>query len=324
MLAATASYLAVLLAQWAGLLPAARVLALDAWTVAAFNLLLLNVVGGLTALLSEAYRRSRQRLASLYRELEQAYDAASRLNVEIQRAAGLQALGEVVAGVTHEIGNALQGLVLPLGTLREQLAGTAPDAVRHLDRMEYACAAIQRIVQNVLQTTRQGSEERVAVSLAEVAQRTLELKGYDLRRTGIEVRLEFPAGFPLVLGNPFRLQQVLLNLVTNAQDAMRDGPRKPVLTITGLTVGDRAVVEVRDTGPGIPAEVFPRLFEPFYTTKPQGTGLGLAISADIVRGMGGELTARNGPEGAIFRVSLPVAPSVTAGSASSGLPARGG
>ncbi len=304
--AATVAYVAIVALQRAGLLPAPDVPAPNAWAVAAFNLLVLNVVGAMTALLSEAYRQSRRRLIVLYEELERAYDESSRLNAEIQRSARLHVLGEVVAGVTHEIGNALQGAILPLDLLRETV-GPAPDVTRHLDRVEYACGTALRIVRNVLQSARHGAGEQVLVSLAEVARRTVELKGYDLRRAGIVVQLDFPRDFPPVRGNPFRLQQVLLNLVSNAQDALRESGARAI-AIAGSVDADRAVVEVRDTGPGIPADVLPRLFEPFYTTKASGTGLGLAICADIVRELGGQLTARNAPGGgAIFRMTLPLA-----------------
>ena len=307
-MAATLSYLLVVALQRGGALPATGVPGPQDWPVAAFNLFLLNVVGALTVILSEAYRQSRRRLGALYQELERAYDASSKLNAEIQRAARLHVLGEVVAGVAHEIGNALQSGVLALELARSKVAGAAPDALQELDRVDYACVTAMRIVRSVLQTARQTPEETVPVSLAEVARRTVELKGYDLRREGIIVQLDFPKAFPLVVGNPFRFQQVLLNLVTNAQDALRGGRHARVIAIVGSSEEGRATVEVQDSGPGIPEAILPRLFEPFYTTKPHGTGLGLAISADIVRGCGGEISARNRPEGgAVFRVTLPVA-----------------
>ncbi len=305
----TAGYLGVVLAQQSGWLPpTASAVPSNAWSVAIFNLLVINVVGGLTAILARAYRNNRRRLAVLYEDLERAYDEASRLNTEIQRGARLQVLGEVVTGVAHEIGNALQSALLPIDLVRRKVGTLMPEALRHLDQIEYGCTTAVGIVRSVLHTARQSSEEQVPVSLAEMARRTLELKGYSLRRDAIAVQLDFPPDFPAVVGPPFRLQQVLLNLLTNAQDALRNGTRTRSIAIVGRRDPDRAVVEVRDTGPGIPPEVLPRLFEPFYTTKAHGTGLGLTISADIIRGLGGDLTARNAPDGgAIFRVSLPIA-----------------
>ncbi len=103
--------------------------------------------------------------------------------------------------------------------------------------------------------------------------------------------------------------QVLLNLVGNAQDALRGAPGLRVVSIVGLADDEHAIVEVRDTGPGVPPEILTRLFEPFATTKAYGTGLGLAISAGIVRNLGGELTAKHSLEGgAVFRVTLPASP----------------
>jgi C4-dicarboxylate-specific signal transduction histidine kinase len=276
------------------------------WPVAAFNLLVLNVVGGLTAVLADAYRRSRLRLARANDELERANDAAQRLNAEIQRAAQLRVLGEVVAGVTHEIGNVLSVALGHVGLARLKASGQ-PDVLTHLEHIETSCDAAMRVVRNALETARQSSAQPRPVSIASVAQRIVELKRYDLRRDDISVRVEFPEPFPPVLGASFQVQQVLLNLVANAQDALRAMPGGRAIEIVGWPENGRAVVEVRDTGPGIAPDALPRLFEPFFTTKTSGTGLGLAVSAGIVRELGGELTAANRAEGgASFRITLPL------------------
>lgn len=304
--AATVGYIVLVLAQQAGWAAMTRAPIPNALTVAAFNLLMLDVVGVLSAVLAEAYRRSRRRLAALYGELERAHDESLRLNAQIQKAARLYALGEVAAGITHEIGNVLQTAFAHLSLARRKVAEPSGDVARHLEQVEHGCASAMRIVKHVLETARQPSVEKVPVSLPEVARRVVELKRYDLRRDGIVIELDFPADFPPVLGAPFQLQQLLLNLVANAQDALRARPDRRVITIAGVPAPSRVVVEVADTGPGIPPAALPRVFEPFYTTKDGGTGLGLTISAAIVKGLGGELTAMNRPEGgAVFRVSLP-------------------
>ena len=129
-----------------------------------------------------------------------------------------------------------------------------------------------------------------------------------MRQDGIALRVEFPSPFPPVVASAFQLEQVLLNLVGNAHEALRGGRQGGAITIAGAVEDGRAVVEVRDNGPGIAAEALPRIFEPFYTTKASGTGLGLAISAGIVREAGGELTATNRPGGgAVFRLAFPAA-----------------
>ncbi len=308
-MAATASYLTLVGLQQLGWLATPPSLASIPWTVVAFNLLILNLVGLLTATLGDVYRQNRLRLATLYQALERAHDESQRLNAEIQRGAHLQALGEVVAGLAHEMRNALAIAMSNLDLALAKAQGAAPQVLRHLEHAHQGCEAALRVLHSTLQTARQSSEEKGPVSLLEVARRIADLKGYDLHREGITIQVDFPPGFPRVTGgSPFKLQQVLLNLVTNAQEALREATGPRAIALVGLTEEGSAVLEVRDTGPGISEEVRPRLFKPFSTTKPSGTGLGLAISAGIVQEFGGVLTADNRPEGgAVFRLRLPIA-----------------
>jgi C4-dicarboxylate-specific signal transduction histidine kinase len=136
-----------------------------------------------------------------------------------------------------------------------------------------------------------------------------EVKSFDLRRDGITLRVDVPETLPLVRGAAFQLEQVVLNLVVNAQDELRGRPGRREIAILGTAENGHAVLEVHDSGPGIAPAALNRLFEPFYTTKPGGAGLGLAISAGIVEAFGGKLTADNRRRtGAIFRLELPAAP----------------
>jgi signal transduction histidine kinase len=305
--AATLAYVTLGLLQEAGWLAEPEPLPRSAWAIAAFNLLMVNAVGGLTALLAEAYRRSRLRLAEVNRELERSHDASLKLNAEIQRAAQLRTLGEAVAGVVHELGNALTVAVGNLKLVRRESDRT-PEIKRYLDRVESGLDAALRIVHNALQTSRR-SGRPAPVSLPDVARRVVELKSYDLRRAGVTARLAFPDAFPPIHAVAFQLQQVLLNLVGNAQQAMAQSLPPREIAIAGRVEGPDVIVEVADTGPGIAEDTLPRLFEPFFTTKEEGTGLGLPVSAGIVRELGGELTARNREGGgAVFRIRLPVAP----------------
>jgi signal transduction histidine kinase len=279
-----------------------------AWTVVAFNLLVLNIIGILTAVLAHAYRVSRTRLAETHRELERAHDETLALNTQIERAARMRVLGEVVAGVAHELNNLLT-VALGQTELLSRQAGRLPAAVTAaVDRIRQSCETANRIVQNALSTARQPADERVILALSEIVTRITELKRYDLRRHHIAIRSRFAPDVQPVMGVPFQLQQVVLNLVTNAQQALQEHPHPRNIEIVGFQEGARVIVEVRDTGPGIAAAALPRLFEPFYTTKVSGTGLGLAISSTIVREHGGELTADNLPGGgAVFRLTLPAA-----------------
>jgi signal transduction histidine kinase len=279
----------------------------SAWVIAAFNLLVVAIVGVVTAILAEAYRGSRLRLAALNRELERANDESLRLNAEIQRSARLSMLGEGMAGVAHELSNVMNIVLGHVGLAHNRRAELSAEVARHVDRALEGCENATRILRNTLDAVREGSAEKRPVSLADVARRTVELKAYDLRRDGITIRVRFAEGVPAVQGVAFQLQQVLLNLITNAQQALREKRGAPrIIEIVGTADDERAVIEVRDSGPGIPPETLPRLFTPFFTTKADGTGLGLTVSTAIVHDHGGTLTGDNRPTGgAVFRIELP-------------------
>jgi C4-dicarboxylate-specific signal transduction histidine kinase len=304
----TLAFLTVVFAQWMGWLPMPRLASPNALGVLTFNLLVLNVVGVLAAYLAEQYRQSRRQVRALNQELERAHHASLRLASEIQRTARLDAVGEVVASVTHELRNVLMGAISHNARLRRRLAAADPDTREHVEQIEHALDNAARIFNNVLDTARQPSRERGPVFMPEVVRRVVDLKGYDVRRDRIALRVEFPPTFPAVIASAFQLEQVLLNLVGNAHDAVKAARVEGAITIAGRVDDGHAIVEVRDNGPGIDDEVLPRIFEPFYTTKSTGTGLGLSISAGIVRDAGGQLTAANLPDGgAVFRIALPVA-----------------
>ncbi|HEU5320411.1 MAG TPA: ATP-binding protein, partial [Methylomirabilota bacterium] len=306
---ATLAYLGLAVAQYVGAAPLTRAVPADAWMMLTFNLLVVNLVGVMSALLSGVYRHSRNRLAALYGELERAHDESLRLNSQMQHASRHYALGEIVAGVTHEVRNALQGAFGHLWLARRKIEDPTGEITEHLVQVEQSCENAMRIIRTTLDMARQTSRELEPVSLGDITRRVAELKSYDLRRDGVTLRLELADDLPVVMAAPYQLQQAILNLVNNAQEELRGrkGPRE--IELVGSVQGDRAVLEVRDSGPGIPFTALPHLFEPFYTTKNTGAGLGLAISAGIAEGFGGRLTAANRREGgAVFTLSLPRAP----------------
>jgi signal transduction histidine kinase len=303
---ATATYLTVAMLQVSGVLPFIQPPMAGAWAIAGFNLLVLNIIGWLAAFLAEAYRASRQRLAMLYSELERAHDQSLQLNAQMQRATRHYVLSEVVAGITYEVRDALQGAFGHLWLARRGGPPLPEQALDHLNHVEQACEDAMRIMSNALDNARRPEPVQEPVAVTEVVRRVAELKAVELRREGMALRTAVPERLPLVLGTTFQLQQVLLNLVANAQEELRDTPGRREITIAGRSDGERVILEVRDNGRGIPPKVLPHVFEPFYTTKPTGTGLGLAMSAGIAERLGGSLTADNGREGgAVFRLSLP-------------------
>src|SRR5581483_4478397 len=179
------------------------------------------------------------------------------------------------------------------------------------DKIVQAAERCGRIVKNFLALARQHPPERESVHLNRVVEGAIELLGYLFRVGNIEVSLELQPDLPPLWADPHELQQVAVNLLTNAQDAVRDTPPPRRITIATRVdpTGAWVSMEVTDTGPGIPPEVQPRIFEPFFTTKPpgQGTGLGLSLCLGIVESHGGTMRVESAPgAGARFSVDLPV------------------
>jgi PAS domain S-box-containing protein len=238
-------------------------------------------------------------------------DVTQRMQAEqaLLQTEKLAAMGSLLAGVAHELNNPLS-VILGQAELLRRSAGSGPLAQK-ADQIAQAAGRCASIVGNFLALARQRPPERRRVVLNEVVREVLDIVTYPLRMDGVDVVLDLDAGLPVVVGDPHQLHQVVLNLITNAQDAMRgvEGPRMMVVATSFDAAGKHVRLEVSDTGPGIPADVRARLFEPFFTTKPpgQGTGLGLSLCQGIVENHGGRIHAESEEgKGALFRVELPL------------------
>ncbi|HZS34300.1 MAG TPA: PAS domain S-box protein [Methylomirabilota bacterium] len=248
--------------------------------------------------------------------IKQDVTAYKEATAELERQRGLvhqneklAAMGQLLAGVAHELNNPLS-VVIGQAALLQMRAKDGPLGAR-ADKIVQAAERCGRIVKNFLALARQHPPERESVHLNRVVEGAIELLGYLFRVGNIEVSLELQPDLPPLWADPHELQQVAVNLLTNAQDAVRDTPPPRRITIATRVdpTGAWVSMEVTDTGPGIPPEVQPRIFEPFFTTKPpgQGTGLGLSLCLSIVENHGGAIRAENVPGGgARFSVELPV------------------
>ena len=224
----------------------------------------------------------------------------------------LAAVGQLVSGVAHELNNPLTSIAGLSEFLLEQKELGKKDR-GHLQVIHEQAERAGRIVRNLLTFARKGSAERVPVDLNDVIRRTLQLTAYDLKMKDVTVERELSGALPEVLGDRHGLQQVVLNLVTNAAQAVSENPRERMREITISTWFDGQVhLRVADTGPGISDEIAPSIFTPFFTTKEpgKGTGLGLSITYSIVESHGGQITLepRTARGGAAFRVDFPPAP----------------
>jgi signal transduction histidine kinase len=230
----------------------------------------------------------------------------ARLSSELVHAEKLSAVGELASGVAHEINNPLT-TILGLSQLMLGRPDVPPAVRERVTLVADEASRAARIVQNLLLFARHYPPERRPCSLADAVNRVIELKAYQLEQDQIRVTTDL-ASCPAVWADENQIQQVLLNLVQNAQQAMarQDGER--TLHIRVRPRDDRVAIELLDTGPGIAPHVLPRIFDPFFTTKGpgEGSGLGLSVSYGIVGQHGGRLYAENRPEGgAMFVVELP-------------------
>jgi two-component system NtrC family sensor kinase len=234
------------------------------------------------------------------------------LETQLVQSEKLAAVGQLVSGVAHELNNPLTSIAGLSEFLLEQKELGKKDR-GHLQVIQEQAERAGRIVRNLLTFARKGTGDRELVDLNDVIRRTLSLTAYDLKLKDITVTRELSGALPSVLGDRHGLQQVVLNLVTNAAQAVAENPRERLREITVSTWYDGQVhLRLADSGPGIPEDVLQSVFTPFFTTKEpgKGTGLGLSITYSIVESHGGHITIEPPPAGggAAFRVDLPPAP----------------
>jgi two-component system NtrC family sensor kinase len=286
------------------------------------DLQFLNALATYTAYAVDNARLFEEAQQAAQRLQEVVEDQKLRLTLAQQQmiqAAKLSALGELVAGVAHELNNPLTVLVGASDILEQQ----APEHLKEYAQMiRESTDAARHIVRGLLTFGRQMPLERRHVMLDELIEKVLALTAADLRIENVKVDRDSESGLPPVWADHHQLQQVLVNLVTNAKQAMAEQPEaERRLKITSRALGpDRVQITVEDTGPGIPPEVLPTIFDPFVTTKGSaGTGLGLSISYGIIREHGGHITAESRPgRGAIFTIELPVGSSAAGTVSNSG------
>ena len=220
----------------------------------------------------------------------------------------LAALGSLLAGVAHELNNPLSVVVARAVLLEEQGDPAARAVAVKIRTAAERCA---RIVRTFLGMARQQQPEQGPVAINEVVAAALDMTAYAVRTSSIEVTQDLARDIPLIVGDADQLHQVLLNLVINAQQALQDqpAPRRIRVATHHAIDDDRVCITVTDNGPGIPAHLRARVFEPYFTTKPTGigTGVGLAVSLGIVEAHGGTLTVDGAAAGgAVFTIALPV------------------
>jgi two-component system NtrC family sensor kinase len=229
-----------------------------------------------------------------------------RLRDQLVQSERMSAVGELVAGVAHEINNPLQTIVGCVELLLEERKGD-DDQARDLHLVRQEAARAGQIVRNLLAFVRRGASDRTSTDLNQIVKATADLRDYHLAQQNIALVVDLhPDALP-VLANREEIQQVVLNLLMNAEQAIASGPGAGTIVLKTTSTGASHTLQVTDDGPGIGQDLRGRIFEPFFTTKEvgQGTGLGLSISLGIASSHGGVLELGDSPKGACFKLTLP-------------------
>jgi two-component system NtrC family sensor kinase len=243
-------------------------------------------------------------------------DVSERKKVgeQLRRAEKLSALGQLIAGVAHELNNPL-AVVIGYSQLLAEKNGLDKETVNDIHRIHHESERASRIVRDLLSFARPSEPQKKAVNINRLVASVLETQEANLQAAGIQQEQQLASDLSTTMADPNQIEQVLVNLVGNAIYALGGQPNPRVLTIRTEEAGNYLRFVVADNGPGIPSDIIGRIFDPFFTTKPlgKGTGLGLTISNTIIQEHRGKMLVENQPTGgAKFTVELPVVQCVLA------------
>lgn len=266
---------------------------------------LADALDRMTASLGKAHEELREWAASLEHKVEERSLEINRMQTQLHRSEKLASLGNLVAGIAHEINNPLSGVLLYASIVNND-SRLDPALKTDLERIITETRRCAEIVKQLLEFSREAVPHRDAVSLNALLENIIKLLHHQLVFENIDVVRRFDPGLPAVFVDSNQIQQVFVNLVINACHAMPEGGSLTITTMRSLD-GAYACAEIADTGCGISEENLRRIFDPFFTTKSEGTGLGLSISYGIVENNSGiiEVKSRLG-EGTAFIVMLPL------------------
>ncbi|APV44492.1 PAS domain S-box-containing protein [Dehalogenimonas formicexedens] len=241
-------------------------------------------------------------------EARRAEEENRKLREKAENASRLSTVGEMAAGIAHEINNPLTGVV----GFSELLLGRTDlpaDVIDQLQIINQGSVRVKEIVGRMLTFARQNKPRKSSVNIAELLDNTLELRSYVLRTSNIEVVRDYDYDLPSVIADAGQLQQVFLNIIVNAEYSMKKAHDKGILRIGAAPYGDCVRISIQDNGLGMNEDVVSKLFQPFFTTKDpgEGTGLGLSLSLGIIQEHGGDIRVESVlGDGATFIIELPI------------------
>ena len=268
---------------------------------------------------NQRLENSRKAMIHIMSDLRETTEAVQRREQELRekqeqlvQAGKLATLGELTTGIAHELNNPLNNIGLFTGNAIDliQLGTADTDLQGILHELNSAMQQVRKaseIISHLRTFGRAAAVSFEPVNMLGVVERAISLVREQIRLRQIEVQVDFPEEEVIVIGNDIQLEQVVINLLTNARDALANAERK-VITITCTMEAESVALRVHDTGPGIPSDFEQRIFDPFFTTKEvgAGTGLGLSITYGIIKDHQGTIAVENHPgEGAHFLIQLP-------------------
>ena len=257
--------------------------------------------------LAYAFNHMTKNLRQSHDELQRTFQTLKATQAQLIQSEKLSAVGEFVAGVAHELNNPLTSVIGFAELLKE--VDLHPKHQSYLQYIVKSTERCHKIVQGLLSFARQHPPERSLLNVNEMIGAVLEILAYELRTSNIEVRREFDANLPKILGDCHQFQQVVLNILNNARQALENCPLPHQIRIVTESTGTHVRVLIEDNGPGIPEDHLTKIFDPFFTTKPtgKGTGLGLSLCYGIIREHSGTISAQSLPgKGATFIIEIPV------------------
>lgn len=263
--------------------------------------------------LAQGFNFMAQSLAESYARLEQKVEERTQqlrdLQQQLIQTAKMSAVGQLVGGVAHELNNPLTVILgfAELEKMKLVASQEDPKKIKLMEDIHFQAERCRRIVANLLQVARQEKPQLENIRINEVVERVLQLREYELRTKNIELIREYEVKNPTILADSNKINQVVLNLLNNACDAIQETGRGGKIQVRTKAHHDKVTMELQDDGTGIREPE--RIFDPFYTTKDVGKGMGLSLSVcyAIVQEHGGEIRAENWAKGARFSVTLPLA-----------------
>jgi len=266
------------------------------------EIVIFNLVGGIMGALGDRLRKARERAERNAEQKRQAYDELQTTFQQLLQAEKLTSLGELAAGIVHEVRNPLASIKGAIEILEDEIE---PDSPRR-EFAELAVKEIERLDKLVGEFLRFARPARLSIqknNLNTIVESVILLLENQAASNGVTIERDLDENLPDISLDAEQIRQVLLNLSINSLQAVETGGK---ISFCTSFQGDACFIEIADTGNGIKEELLPKIFDPFITTKEKGVGLGLSIAHKIITSHGGALEAKNSASGAVFKVSLPL------------------